>query len=267
MSTSKIIFFGDISGVLGRQGIKTIIPKWRQKYQPDIFAANIENLAHNKGVTLKTLEEISQAGVSVFTGGNHIWKKQDLAELAENYQYKIATGINDRRTPDNYRYQSLNIQNSELIILSIQGETFIDYEDESISNPFTTADEVLAELPKNANIIVDMHAEATSDKKAMGYYLDGRVSAVLGTHTHVPTADAQILEKGTGYITDIGMVGAFESVLGIKKDIIIKKFLTGEKIIHDLPRAGQIEINAVLLEIDNNSHKTIHIQLLREIIN
>ena len=137
----------------------------------------------------------------------------------------------------------------------------------TLANPFTEINYLLTKIPKDSNIIIDLHAEATSDKRAMGLYLDGRVSAVLGTHTHVPTADAQILDQGTGYITDIGMVGAHPSVLGVKADIIIEKFLTETKIRHDLPTSGQIEVNAVLLEIDNKTHQTKKIKLLREIIN
>lgn len=263
---TKIIFLGDISGVLGREGVKKIVPIWKEKYNPDIFIGNIENLAHNKGVTLKTIEEVAGAGVSIFTGGNHIWKKYDISQLAQETDYKIATAINDSRTPDKYRFQKVEINGTDLIVINLQGQTFVDYEDEGLSNPFTKIDEFLNTLPKDANIVIDMHAEATSDKRAMGLYLDGRISAIVGTHTHVPTADAQILPNGTGYLTDIGMIGAYPSVLGIKAEIIIEKFLTGNRIVHDLPRTGQIEINAVLLEIDNKTHKTTHIELLREII-
>ena len=263
---TKIIFLGDISGVLGRKGVEEIVPQWQKKYQPDIFIANIENLAHNKGVTLKTLEQMANVGISIFTGGNHIWKKYDIPQLAEETDYKIATAVNDMRTPDKYRYQKVAINGADLIVVNLQGQTFVDYQDEETSNPFTKIDELLEELPKDANILIDLHAEATSDKRAMGLYLDGRISALIGTHTHIPTADAQILDNGTGYITDAGMIGAFPSVLGIKKEIIIEKFLTGNKIIHDLPTSGQIEVNAVLLEIDNSTHKTIDIKSLREII-
>jgi 2',3'-cyclic-nucleotide 2'-phosphodiesterase len=264
---TKIIFLGDISGVLGRQGVKEIIPQWRKKYSPDVFIANIENLAHNKGVTLKTMQEMSDAGVEIFTGGNHIWKKYDIDQLAAETDYKIACPANDHRAPKKYLYQLVEIADTKLAVINLNGRTFIDFEDEPLSNPFHKIDELLKQIPKSANILIDLHGEATSDKRAMGLYLDGRVSVVLGTHTHVPTADAQILEKGTGYITDVGMVGAYPSVLGIKKEIIIEKFLTDEPIRHDLPKTGQIEVNAVLLEIDNQTHKTSKIELLREIIN
>lgn len=264
--STKILFFGDISGSLGRQGIKAMVPKWKEKYQPDIIIANAENLAHNKGVTLKTLQEISDAGVIIFTGGNHIWKKYELDKLAKETDYKIAAPANDSRCPQKYLYQIVDINDTKLAVINLNGQTFMDNET-TLSNPFNTVDKLLKQIPKNTNILVDMHAEASSDKRALGLYLDGRVSAVVGTHTHIPTADAQILEHGTGYITDIGMVGAYPSVLGIKSEIIIEKFLTETRIRHDLPTSGQIEVNAVLLEIDNSSHQTKNIQLLREIIN
>ncbi len=262
--TTKLIFLGDISGSLGRKGAKEIVPQWKQKYNPDLFIANIENLAHNKGVTLKTLNEIKEAGIDIFTSGNHIWSKYDIHDLAKETDFALTCPANDSRSPAKYLKQEIEVNGTKLIILNLSGQTFM--EEDEVSNAFHKVDEILPKLDKNANIILDFHAEATSEKRAMGLYLDGKISALIGTHTHIPTADAQILEKGTGYITDIGMTGPFPSVLGIKPEIIIEKFLTSSKIRHELPESGQIEINAVLLEIDNNSHKTIKIELLRKII-
>lgn len=261
---TTIIFLGDISGSLGRQAIKEIVPVWQKKYHPDLFLANVENLAHNKGVTIKTLQEIKEAGIDIFTSGNHIWAKYDISDLAKETDFALVCPANDSRTPIKFKQQIIEVNKTKLIVLNLSGQTFM--EDEHISNPFHKIDNILEALPANINIILDFHAEATSEKRAMGFYLDGRVSAVIGTHTHIPTADAQILDKGTGYITDIGMVGAFPSVLGIKQDIIIDKFLTESNIRHDLPESGQIEINAVLLEIDNKTHQTNKIELLRTII-
>lgn len=261
---TTIIFFGDIVGSLGRKAVKTLVPIWKAKYKPDIFIANIENLAHGKGVTEKTLQEVREAGVQIFTGGNHIWSKSDLQELANTTDFKIAAPANDSRCPQKYLHQTIDLNNQKLTVINLAGRTFI--EDETLSNPFLAIDKLLPQLPKDSFVIIDMHAEATSEKMAIGFYLDGRVSAILGTHTHVPTADAQILAKGTGYITDIGMVGPYPSVLGIKQEIIIQKFLTDDKIRHELPDSGQIEVNAVLLEIDNDTKKTIRLELLRQII-
>ncbi|MDD5749813.1 MAG: TIGR00282 family metallophosphoesterase [Patescibacteria group bacterium] len=263
--TIKIIFLGDISGYLGREGVKAIVPIWQKKYQPDLFIANIENLAHNKGVTPKTLKEIYDTGVRLYSGGNHIWKKYDISQLAKESDYQIACPANDSRTPKKYRYQTTEVKGAKIALVSLNGRTFMN--DDGLANPFFTIEKILSELPPDAITIVDIHAEATSEKRALGFYLDGRVAAVLGTHTHVPTADAQILAKGTAYLTDIGMIGAHDSILGIKKEIIIEKFLTENKILHDLPKSGQIEINAVLLEIDKLSKKAKKIKNLREIIN
>jgi polar amino acid transport system substrate-binding protein len=134
----------------------------------------------------------------------------------------------------------------------------LNNKDNTVSNPFLKINEILPELDDNI-IIVDMHAELTSEKRGMGFLLDGKASAVVGTHTHVPTADAQILSQGTGYITDVGMVGAFNSSLGIDKNLMLEKFLTGSNVRHELPESSQIEINAVLLEIDKMSKKCIKI--------
>ena len=185
--------------------------------------------------------------------------------MSEETDYKLATAINDVRTPDKYRQQTVNVNGTDLIVINLQGQTFVEYQDEQISNPFHKIDEALKSLPQDANILIDLHAEATSDKRAMGLYLDGRVSAVLGTHTHVPTADAQILENGTGYITDVGMTGSFDSVIGIKKDIALKRFLT--LMPHKLEVAkGLSGINAVVVEIDEETGRSLHIYRIQQII-
>lgn len=264
-NTLSILFFGDVSGARGRLALQTIIPIWQKKYQPDIIIANVENLAHNKGVTIKTLEEMLSAGVSLMTGGNHIWAKEDIAELARSTsRYALACPINDSRTPIEFKLQKKTVGDTAVIAISVQGQVFmnVDY----TSNAFLAMDKILTEIKEPAIILVDIHAETTSEKRALGFYLDGRVSAVVGTHTHVPTSDEQILPKGTAYVTDVGMNGPFESVLGVRKEIIIEKFLTDDKIRHELPESGQLEINAVLLEVDKGSKKATSINHLREII-
>lgn len=258
----KIIFLGDIVGALGRQAVKDVLPKWQKKYQPDLVIANIENLAHGKGVTTKTIDDIKLAGIDIFTGGNHIWRKQDLGLFKD---LRLATPINDARTLPEHRYQKIDCQGLPLTIINLLGSS-TGRPDEIIDNPFLAIEKILPEL-SDTLVIVDFHAELTSEKRAMGFYLDGKVNAVIGTHTHVPTADAQILPKGTAYISDAGMTGSFDSILGIKKEIIIDKFLTESHIRHELPESGQIEINAVLLEIDKDSRQSTKIELLRQINN
>lgn len=263
-NTLKIIFFGDVVGSLGREAVKRILPEWRKIYQPDLFIANIENLAHGKGVTLRTVEEIKACGVQIFTGGNHIWSKENIEDIASSTKFPIALPANDSRAPQKYHWQEIKIKDKKIIVFNLSGRTFM--KDDDLSNPFLKADELIKKFKNNISIL-DFHAEASSEKRALGLYLDGRVSAVLGTHTHVPTNDAQILEKGTGYLTDIGMIGSYPSVIGVKSEIIIEKFINdtpnGR---HEFSETGQIEINAVLLEIDKASHKTVLIQNLRQIL-
>ena len=263
-NTIKIIFFGDVVGSLGRQAVKKIAPVWQKKYQPDLMIANIENLAHGKGVTLKTLREIKKTGIDIFTGGNHIWSKEDIEEIAQTENFPIAFPANDSRTTKDYLWQSIKIANQVITVLNLTGRTFML--NDTLSNPFLAADKLIKKF-KDDIIILDFHAEVTSEKRAMGLYLDGKISALIGTHTHVPTNDAQILAAGTGYITDVGMIGSYPSVIGVKSEIIIEKFLTEQQIRHEYPDSGQIELNAVLLEIDKTSKKTIAIQNLRQILN
>ncbi|MCB9802917.1 YmdB family metallophosphoesterase [Candidatus Nomurabacteria bacterium] len=262
--TIKIIFFGDIVGSLGRKAVKEIVPLWQKEYAPDLMIANIENLAHGKGVTLKTVEEIKSTGIQLFSGGNHIWAKESIEDIAAQTHFPIALPANDSQTTDNYLWQDLEIKGQKIVLLSFSGRTFM--KDDNLSNPFLKADELIKKFPDSI-IIVDFHAEASSEKRAFGLYLDGRVSAVLGTHTHVPTNDAQILNQGTGYLTDIGMIGSYPSVIGVKSEIIINKFLSDEPNgRHEFADSGQIELNAVLLEVDTVSKKTVQIQNLRQIL-
>jgi 2',3'-cyclic-nucleotide 2'-phosphodiesterase len=261
--TIKIIFFGDVVGSLGRTAVKEIAPVWQKKYQPDLMIANIENLAHGKGLTLKTLRDINGTGINLFTGGNHIWSKEDIQDIAKEENFPIAFPANDSRTPKGYLWQTTEFDGQKITVFNLSGRTFML--DDTLSNPFLAASKLIKKF-KDDIVILDFHAEATSEKRALGLYLDGQVAAVLGTHTHVPTNDAQILAKGTGYITDIGMIGSYPSVIGVDSEVIIEKFLTEQQIKHQYPDSGQIELNAVLLEIDRESKKTIAIQNLREIL-
>lgn len=243
----KVLFFGDVVGKIGRQALKKIIPQLKKKLAPDFIIANVENLAHGIGITAKTLQEVREAGVDFFTGGNHIWKKEEANEILEKSQ--------DIIRPANYAqksgrgWQIVKIKNYSFLIINLMGRTFIEDE---LKNPFLVADEILAENQekKLGGTIVDFHAEATSDKVALGWHLDGRVSAVVGTHTHIPTADAKILPQGTAYVSDAGMVGATDSVLGVVKENILDKFVKETAKVHEIPEKGACTVNAVLITID-----------------
>ncbi|MFH1667822.1 MAG: TIGR00282 family metallophosphoesterase [Candidatus Komeilibacteria bacterium] len=274
MKNFKIIFFGDIMGKIGRTAVAQILPEWQKKYQPDLLAANVENLAHGKGVTKKTLQELKDIGIEMMTSGNHVWRKEDANVLAKLPEFNLITPHNDPRTPVGQGYKTIIVNDLKIFFINLLGQEGMvlfdmpDAPESNVTSPFKDVDQILgSKEAKSADIIiVDNHTELTSEARAMGWHLDGRVSAVLGTHTHVPTADSQILPQGTGYVTDIGMVGAYHSVLGIDKDTIVDRFLNESKIIFTAPETGQAEINAIFLEIDITTKKTVQIQLLRQMV-
>ncbi|MBU1130698.1 TIGR00282 family metallophosphoesterase [Patescibacteria group bacterium] len=256
----KILFFGDIVGKIGRQAIVKALSDLRKKYQPDVILANVENLAHGKGVTAKTLKEMKEAGIDFFTSGNHVWKKEEVRSATRESGTDLITPANDPRTLNGQGYKLLTVGATKLFVVNLLGRVFIDEAD--LRCPFKEIDKILAEQNSNnySGIIVDIHAEATSEKVALSWYLDGRVSAVIGTHTHIATADYKILPRGTGYVTDVGMVGPVDSVLGVKKELIIEKFLNDSPIVFKIPETGEVEINAVYLEIDELSRLTAKIE-------
>ena len=256
----RILFFGDIVGKIGRQAVKKALPLLKEKYQLDLVLANVENLAHGKGITSKTLKEMKEAGLDAFTSGNHIWKKEEVESAILEAEVKLATPANDIRTTGQGGYIELLVGSKKLLVVNLLGRGFMDQQDADAASglacPFKTIDEILSSrLDFSGPVLVDLHAEATSEKVAMGWYLDGRVAAVLGTHTHVPTADYKILPQGTAYVTDVGMVGPVDSVLGVEKELIIEKFLTDGPIVFKIPESGQVEINAVYLEIDDQTDR------------
>lgn len=261
----KILFFGDIVGKIGRKAIKQALPWLKEKYQPDVIIANVENLAHGKGVTAKTLTEMKDLGFDCLTSGNHVWKKEDVLAAAQASGATLITPANDPRTPQGKGFLRLIVGSKPLIVVNLLGRVFIDEKD--LRSPFAEIDQLLDNYSDQSPIVlVDIHAEATSEKMALGWYLDGRVAGVLGTHTHIPTTDYKILPKGTAYVTDVGMVGPINSVLGVKKELIIEKFLTDGPIVFDIPEEGEVEINGVYLEIDDQINLAVKIEKISQII-
>lgn len=256
--TLKILFIGDIVGKPGRRAAGLMIPLLRESEKLDLVIANGENLASGKGMTYAKYLEMINAGVDFFTSGNHIWNNKDIVDHIGNPDIKILR-------PDNYSNTLPGTGVKEIspgiILANLQGKVFMKDE---VSDPFKTAHDI-AEKNKDSIIIIDFHAEATSEKVALGYYLDGTVSAVIGTHTHIQTADEKILENGTAYITDAGMTGPSDSVLGVKKEIIIEKFLTQLPKSHKVA-SGEMIFNAVIIEIDKKTKKAVSIKRINNII-
>jgi metallophosphoesterase (TIGR00282 family) len=258
----KILFFGDIVGRPGRQAIKKILPQWREKYQPDLIIANGENLSHGSGITKKTLEEIFKTGVDLVTSGDHTWKQKEIGVLLEDKKKPLIRPANFPPGLPGQGFRKIQIRTKRILVINLIGRVFMQ---EQYEDPFRKADQIIKEEGENTDIIiVDWHAEATAEKVCLGWYLDGRVSAVLGTHTHIPTADNRLLTKGTAYISDVGMVGPRDSSLGRDKETAIKKFLTQMPLTLDVAE-GPTEINAVLIEAEEKS-KAKKIECLRETI-
>ena len=250
----KILFIGDVVGKAGRKAINQLVPQLRTEVAPDLVVANIENLAHGKGITTKTFEEIKSAGVDFYTGGNHSLAKPEANSLFEQDLPLIRPANFDAALPGK-GFKEVAAGSRKVLVINLVGQVFIT--DAEYRNPFKEIDQILAQInPADyAAIIVDFHAEATSEKLAFAHYVDGRVSAVFGTHTHVPTADAHVMPGGTAYVTDVGMVGIRDSVIGVGKEAAIRSFLQESKLGKTVPEEGLVDLGAVLVEVDPASRK------------
>jgi len=254
----RILFIGDIFGQPGRRVVKETLPSLISEYSPDLVLANGENAAAGFGITPPLVEELLDLGIAVLTSGNHIWdKKEILPYLAEHADGRLLRPANyPADAPGHGLYIGKTSSGTGYAVLNLQGRVFMP----SIDCPFRTADALLERVPAEVKIrIVDMHAEATSEKLAMGWYLDGRVTAVLGTHTHVPTADETVLTGGTAYLTDLGMTGPYDSVIGVEKQAVIRKFLNQLPIRFDVAK-GDVRLSAALVEADPETGHASSIQ-------
>ncbi|MBA7597866.1 2',3'-cyclic-nucleotide 2'-phosphodiesterase [subsurface metagenome] len=245
-----ILVVGDVIGRPGRMAVDTLLPGLRQQYGLDLVIANAENVAGGLGLTSTTAKALLDAGVDVLTSGNHIWAQKEIIPYLDS-EMPILRPLNYPPGVPGRGY----LLSGQAMVVNLMGRTFMG----NFDCPFRAMDKLLAELKhKPPVIIVDFHAEATSEKIAMGRYLDGRVSAVLGTHTHVGTIDAQLLPQGTAYVTDIGMTGPIDSIIGDDAEAVIRRFLT--MMPHRLSVGkGKTIFNAVLVRVDDNSGKAISI--------
>jgi metallophosphoesterase (TIGR00282 family) len=251
----RVLFLGDVIGHPGRQALKRFLPALAERVSPDLVIANAENAAGGAGITEEVARELFQ-GIQVLTSGNHIWdKKESLAYLdAEPRLLRPANypplnpgrGVCFHQSSDGWT----------AAVLNLQGRVFM----EPLDCPFRTADALLEGIrARTPVVIVDFHAEATSEKQALGWHLDGRVSAVIGTHTHVPTADEKVLPGGTAYLTDVGMVGGYRSVIGIRPDQAVVRFLSGRPQRFEPAKDGLI-LSAALVEIESATGRALSIR-------
>lgn len=257
----QILFIGDVFGSPGRKIVRDHVHHLVEGNQVELLIVNVENAAGGFGVTPAICEEFFAMGADVLTTGNHVWDKKEIGDYLVS---GMKNGSSARRVlrPANYpatapgsgHYEGTTRSGVPYAVMNLQGRVFMVHND----CPFRTADRLL-EQTKAKVILVDMHAEATSEKVAMGWYLDGRVTAVLGTHTHIPTADTRILPKGTAYQTDIGMSGPYDSVIGVEKEQVLARFLTSMPGRFDAAR-GDVRLNGVLIACDPQTGKASSIE-------
>jgi metallophosphoesterase (TIGR00282 family) len=256
----RILIFGDVFGRSGRTAILERVRDLRELYQIDLTLMNCENAVHGSSVTTSAGEELLKAGIDVMTGGNHSFDKPESVVYLDKQSRVLRPANYPAGTPGNGLYIGETRRGVRFAVVNLIGRVFMN---PNADDPFRTADAMLNSLPIDIKVrLVDFHAEATSEKYAMGWFLDGRVTAITGTHSHVPTADERILNEGTAYITDIGMTGSYNGVIGMNKDDVIWRFtrVPGKRAGH---AEGNVWICAVIIEVDEETGKAISIERLK----
>ncbi|WP_217585541.1 TIGR00282 family metallophosphoesterase [Lentibacillus saliphilus] len=247
----NILFIGDVVGSPGRDMVSAYLPKLKEAYHPQLTILNGENAAAGKGITEKIYKQFLELGVQVVTMGNHTWDKKDIFDFIDDAEHMIRPANFPEDTPGT-GLTFVKINGKEVAVINLQGRTFLP----PLDDPFRKVDELIEQAQKRTSMIfLDFHAEVTSEKQAMGWYVDGRVSAVVGTHTHTQTADERILPKGTAYITDVGMTGPYDGILGVEKDAVLKRFLTQLPVRFEIDKTGRNQLNGVLVTINEQTGK------------
>jgi len=253
----KILFIGDIVGSLGRRTAQRVLTTLKKRDNIALVVANADNLAHGRGATGSTIKECLDFGIDVFTGGDHLFHIKGFQDEISNLP--IARPANFYAGTPGQGYFVAKALGYPFCIISLIGQTFGG---ENVENSFYAVSRVLTEIKRKKvkMILVDIHGDLTSEKNALGYFLDGKVSAVVGTHTHIPTCDQKILAGGTAFVTDAGMVGAYDSVLGVKKEIIVERFLSSLPSKFEWVEEGKAVFNSVLIDINENTGRARSIE-------
>lgn len=252
----KILFIGDVVGSPGRAMITEYLPRLKKKYNPQLTIINGENAAGGKGITPEIAKSFFEQGTNLITLGNHTWDQKGIGEFLEKNPNIIRPANFPEGVPGK-GYALINLNQYKIGVINLQGRTFLP----PIDCPFKKADQIIEKIKKETPIIfVDFHAEATSEKEALGWYLDGRVSVVAGTHTHVQTADERILPKKTAYITDVGMTGPRNGILGMCTENIIFRFMTAMPARFEVDKQGANQLNAILVEVNPKNGEAIQIE-------
>ncbi len=254
----NVLFIGDIVGSYGRAAVKLLLPGLKTEHSIDLTIANGENSAHGYSITEKIYHELLEMGIDAVTMGNHLFEKKDLLQKIDTFD-RLVRPANFPPGAPGRDHLIIDVKGDKVAIINLLGRVFM----QCLDCPFQAADKLVARLgEKTKTIIVDFHAEATSEKVALGYFLDGRVSAVLGTHTHVMTADDKIMLNGTAFISDVGMCGSSDSIIGMNKEPILKRFVTQLPERFEPANEGRGLFNAVVMKIDAETGKATSIKRL-----
>jgi metallophosphoesterase (TIGR00282 family) len=256
-----ILAIGDIVGKPGRRAVAELLPDIKKEYSVDLTIANGENLSHGRGMSLNHYEAMRAVGVDWFTSGNHIWGRSEIYPHLDDPKIQILRPANYPGAVPGRGLASFVVGKTQVHLINLMGRVFMP---EGTDNPFLLFDELTKKL--TGVILVDFHAEATSEKWTFGHHVTDRATAVVGTHTHVPTADERILGKGTAFISDIGMCGPIDSNIGAEKGTIINHFLTGLPWKYEVAEGGPIWFNAVLVTIDDKTHKATAIERVQKVL-
>lgn len=256
----RILFIGDIVGKPGREAVRILLPQLVKKYKIDFSIANAENAAGGSGITPGLAEELFSFGLNMLTSGDHIWKKKEVLEIIDS-ETRILRPANYPQGSPGRGYAVIETKGGQSLgVINLEGRVFMS----TLDCPFKCAQAAIEEIKEKTRVIlVDIHAEASSEKVALGWFLDGTVSAVLGTHTHVQTADERILPGGTAYITDLGMTGPYDSVIGRKVEQILARFLTQMPVRFEMA-SENVQLHGVVLDIDEETGKARSIERIQE---
>jgi len=250
----RILFVADVVGHPGRDAVKALLPGLKKELRPNLTIVNGENAAGGFGLTAKIAAELKGAGADVITTGNHVFAQKEFVPELPNLERVLRPANYPPKAPGKGSCL-VEAAGHQVLVMNLMGRIFL----EALDDPFRAADGILAANPEAKIVFCDMHAEATSEKTAMGWYLDGRASAVVGTHTHIPTADARVLPGGTAYVTDVGMVGPRDGCIGMDKDVVLERFLTGVPN-RFVVASGPVTFNSVLVTISGSTGRATSIQ-------
>jgi len=252
----RLLFVGDVMGKPGRRALHSILPRLVDQHRTDYVVVNVENSAGGFGVTPDVMDELSDLPIDCYTTGNHVWDKREGYDLLDREPRLLRPANYPDGNPGKGVYVGETAGGIPVAVLNLEGRVFMS----QLESPFLVADRLLAQLDKKVKVIfVDFHAEATSEKQAIAFYLDGRVSAVIGTHTHVPTADERVLPNGTALLTDVGMTGPYESVIGMRVDKVLKRFLLQTPSSFEVAKRD-VRLAAALVDIDEKTGKARKIE-------